>query len=411
MPARKPPADADAPEIAQATDAFQTEAANILRQLRRATADVLAACQGVERAVEVSNRLGLDRSLAWKIWNVGQGSGGCPSPAHIPGRAGFHRFLEAAAAIGVNSDAIREANGAYAAFERLTQIHAGDRASATSMLGALSPEGRTRLETALRRDGFRANAYFLGVQAAVMYQADFLLPPLDGFMPDVARIRGHFGLRRNRPNLHWQISRTTLLHSDGPSSLVTRRPLLGGSGTDDLTALFVLPAFSSQPLPPIHRRVVGGVTFEDELAPGAVGQLAAVDVVTGERMSDMPRQEHRRDAVTMAVTTPCERLVYDIFLAEGLIDSPVTLHVYSTIQSEHPYLRGVDFHGIPIPEQLDDMGRADSAPVAAEVPRQSEMIRWVCSQIGVPLSQFQLWRLRMRFPPIPIRVAADYLLT
>lgn len=380
---------------------FDSEAVGVLRELRKSCAAILGSCGGVERAIHLTTRLGLDRSLGWKVWHIAQGVGTCPSAAHIPGRQGFKQFLDAANRLGVQPELLGSAMHAFERFRNLTSTYAGDRASADILLGPLSEEGRTRFELAMRRDGFRSQSHFLGVQTQTAYQLDVVLPPREGFMPDVARVRGFFGLRRNRADVSWIIARTTLVHSDGPSATLHRKPL--GDNTDNP---LLLTRFCSQPSLPIRRRLLAGVTAEDELMPGSVGQLAALDIVTAELISNMPRREVRTDATLMHVVTPAERLCYDVLLPRDV--ATPTVRVHSTMQGEHPYLRDETFGTIPTYESLEALGQADGAPVSPDVPRQRELLEWLLAELGIRAADFMLWRFRMRFPPIPACIGLRY---
>lgn len=320
------------------------------------------------------------------------------------------RFLDAATRIGVPKELIDASRQAFEGLQDLVRTHAGDRASADILLGPLTDEGRRRLELSLRRDGFRAHAHVLGVQASALYQADVILPPKPGFLPDVARVRGHFGLRRNRADVRWIVARSTVMHADGPRGDVRREPLQSGDATDG-SAPALLHQFCSDPLPVVERRVIGGVTVEDVLQPGMVGQIGAVDVVTGERFGQMPRRDFKEDAVVMPVSVPCERLCYEVLMPRALLERKPRLRVHSTIQTEMPYVRGPDFAAIPVPETLENLGDAQSAPSAPYIPRHAQMLRWMLDQIGPVPGGLELWRVRMRFPPIPICIAVSYSLT
>lgn len=398
--------------VALAATDFAREATRTLQELRRSAAAVLSAI-GAERAVDVAGRLRIDKSLAWKIWRVAQGPDACPSVAHIPGRAGFRRFTEASRAAGVSDELVRAAAEAFERYDRLALTHAGDRAAAGSMLGALSEEGRSRRELAERRDGFRANASFLGVQASAMYQLDLLIPRDSSDLPDVVRVRGHFGLMRNRENVSWILSRSTLVHADGPSARLTRvalRTWRDGprSRPPDEPLPVLIPEFSSHPLPPVRRRTIAGVTVEDELLPGPIGRTEAVTVVTGERVMVMPREAVRADAVTMSVNTPCERLCYDVVAPAGMFAAEPEMRVHSTVQVEHPFLRGPDFNVIPTSERLASLGTALLAPPAPDIPRHAEILAWTLRFADRPPQELRLWRVRMRFPPVPSCVAVTY---
>ncbi len=391
-----------------ATDDFSVRATATLKALRRTTAEVLAACQGLDRAVDVAERLGLDRSLAWKIWQVGRGTKALPSFAHVPGRGGFRQFIDAAAARGnVSESTLADARAAYAAFEELTRVYAGDRASAGSMLGLLSDEGRSRLETAIRRDGYRSNAYFLGVQAATLYQLDLLLPPDAVHQRRVARVRGHFGLRRNRSNVPWVVSRSTLVSDDGPTPHLVRSPLRRDAtpSADEIGPL-LLREFSSNPLPQLARQRVREVTVEDVLLPGPLGQVGAADIVTGELIAWNSDARSEIDANTMAVTTPCERLCFDFIGPTSMVGGP-TLKVHSTVQTEHPFAHPCEYL-IPVTESFENLGDPMYAAPTPEIPHHGAIIDWALRESGVRSLPMTLWRVCMRFPPVPSCVAASY---
>lgn len=404
-----------ASSFTDAEDPFLVDAVATLLALRRTTSAVLGECGGLDRAADVATRLCVDRSLAWKVWRVGRDTAGYPSPAHIPGIQGYEHFLRAASAIGVGEETINAARSAFAAFQRLTASHAGDRASVDLMLGRLTDEGRTRLEVSLRRDGFRANAFLLGVQAAALYQLDALVDAGPSFQPEVWRVRGHFGLRRTGSNTAWLIARSTLVDAQGPTNLLQRDPLDAHppSLDDSARSPILLPQFCSTPEPMVIRRVIPPATVEDELRLGHVGQLGEVDVVTGERVHSMPPALSDRNAVTMNVLTPGKRLCYDVMVHRDLLkDTRITewlsLRVHSTVQTDLPFLRGDDYATIPVLEQFVDLGPAASAPEAAEIPRQGAMLRWLLGRLPGGPSAYSLARVRMRYPPVPSVIAAGY---
>jgi hypothetical protein len=386
--------------------AFEIDATAVMRDLRRATSSVLAALPRVERAVDVAEALHLDRSLAWKVWKVGQGEGDLPSPAHIPGRSGFERFLEGAAAAGVSRAVVDAAGAAFREFERLTAVHAGDRASADIMLSSLTGEGRLRQELARRREAFRANSHFLGVQCRTLYQADVLIPAGPRCMPNVGRLQMHIGLRRMRPNLPWIIGRSSLVFDEGPRASYRRVSLGSGVSAEDRS----IAEFSSDPAPVVVRRQADTYTVEDELAPGGVGEASAVDIALGELVSNMPRESIVTDALTMPVFTPAERLVFDVFSVDGVVEGIPLLKVNSTVHGDTPYTRGQDYDRIPAFETFSDLGGALQASAPAEVPRYAAMASWLFSRLGVDPGRLRCHRVRMKFPPVPSRVCAHYVL-
>ena len=384
---------------------FETEAAVVLKDLRRGVAQVLGELPPCTRASDLSTLLGIDRSLGWKVWTLAQGASTNPSPQHVPGRSGFRAFLDAARRRGATDACLQEATAAYKRFQQLSKAHARDRASAEIMLGALTPEGRSRLDLSLRRAAFRANAHFLGVQADTLCQTDLVMPGSGGSMPRITRVRAHYGLTRMRSGVRWVLGRSALVTPIGSTACYTRRPLDPEVGADDAP---VVGAFSSSPIPVVQRRIVDGVVFQDELDPGPVGKAGAVDVVLGEIVEDVPPSGEAIDAVTCRISTPCERFCYDVVLHHSIAAcEPPRMDLFSIIHTEYPYVLG-ERDQIPIVETIEGMGRADRSAPMPEVPRHSDLYRWIFKACGEDPSEYEVFRLRMRFPPIPTMVAAHY---
>ncbi|MBX3360046.1 MAG: hypothetical protein KF912_13220 [Phycisphaeraceae bacterium] len=385
---------------------FEAEATIVLRDLRRCVARVLGDLRPCVRASALATELGLDRSLGWKIWTLAQGASTNPSPKHVPGRAGFQTFLDAASRAGASEPHVDEARQAFARFEELSKSHARDRASAEIMLGALTSEGRGRLELSLRRNAFRANAHFLGVQCDTLFQADVVAPDAGGGMPRVARVRGHYGLTRMRSGVSWVLSRSTMVTPDGKTGAYTRRPL--GEIACEVGFAPVSAAFSTSPLPVVARHLVDGVVYQDELEAGPVGLSRAVDVVIGEAVENIPSHGDEEDAVTARISTPCERFCYDVMLHESIASrGEPRIEVFTTIHSDLPYVSGTRDR-IPVTEELELIGTVDEATPAAEVPRHADLVSWMLGSIGERADSYRLYRLRMRFPPLPTVAAATY---
>jgi hypothetical protein len=382
---------------------FDQAAKTSMLQLRRSTAEVINQLGDLDRPVRLAERLRIDRSLAWKVWKVAFDPSPLPSAAHIPGASAYQRFIAAAEGAGVSREV---AGGALAAFEQLSDVltaHGGDRASGTIMLTSLSDAGRMRAELSLRRAAFRANSHFLGVQAVTLYQLDVLVPAGPGHRPSLLRLRAHLGLKRTRAEVSWMLGRSTPVASDGPLAGAQREPLVQ---TPEGDSPWLLRDFCSQPLPEVRRRVIGGVTVEDELVPGAVGMRGVVDVVMGERITSIPWRDGPRHAVVMKINTPCEQAVYEVVAAEGVLEGPPTLRAHSMVHGELPYLRGEHCDVIPVPEQFADCGTPGQSGPLADLPMHLPMLNWMVQRSGVAPERLRMWRAHVKFPPVPACLAA-----
>jgi hypothetical protein len=382
-----------------------------LSDVRGSFAVVMGAIGGVTRAVQLAEKLKLDRSLAWKVWRTAYGPDALPSAKHIPGEAGVAMFLSAAERAGATAASIAKARRAFAAFREFASEQAPDRASADILLGSLSMEGRRRMELALRRDGFRANSHVLGVHTQTLFQMDIVTDPKPGTMPDIVRLRAHQGLRRLREGASWVVSRSTLLQSKGPAQHYARLPLCdeSGVGAKEL-GVPLLPQFCSTPVPPVSREWLSNGAVVDEVGPGPIGEAASMDIVTGERVTNIPYDMVTRDAVTMHVRTPSEALCFDIVLPARLAALGETrLDAYTLINGDFPFTEEAKKRDvIPMDEPLRALGVAAHAPPPAEVSRHAEMLGWLADRVGIDLEKFVLFRVVVKHPPIPICLAVHY---
>jgi len=394
--------------LADNAHALERAAPAVLKDLRAAVAALLDAGGWRDGpSAELSRSLGLDRSLAWKVWTLGGEAGALPSPQHVPGRAGVAKFLDAAEKAGAPADVIAQARDTFARYRELALQHAGDRASADILLGTLTPEGRERQDLSLRRGLFRGNSHVLGVQAALLYHCAAVFPGREGFFASVALVRGYFGLKTMRPGVSWVLGRSTLVQSTGPR-LAPRRDTFDGDALDD-NAPPLLPEFCRPTGVQVRRRVVEGRTAQDELEPRPIGREGAVDVVTGEVIRDIPIDRGPRDAVTMAVRVPAESLCFDVLLhRDAVAPDEATINCYSLVNNEFPFRDQSGIDEIPIAETLIEFGSPTDLRDLAGVAEHDALLARLISATGCRERDFRAVRFRMRFPPLPICIAIHY---
>lgn len=399
------PADA---ALADNAHALEHAARAVLKDLRAAVASLLDAGGWRDgTSAELSRALGLDRSLAWKVWTLGGEAGELPSPQHVPGRAGVAKFLGAAEKAGAPPETIEQARTTFTRYRELALQHAGDRASADILLGTLTPEGRERQDLSLRRGLFRGNSHVLGVQAALLYNCAAIFPGRQGFFASVALVRGYFGLKTMRPGVSWVLGRSTLVQSTGPRA-APRRDTFDGHALDDnappLLAEFCRPAGVR-----VRRRVVDGRTAQDELEPRPIGREGAVDVVTGEVFRDIPVDRNPRDAVTMAVRVPAESLCFDVLLHKDAVSADeATINCYSLVNSEFPFRDKTGIDEIPVAETLVEFPSPSHLRDLDGVAQHDALLDRLIASTGCKEIDFRAVRFRMRFPPLPICIAIHY---
>ncbi|MFH1749246.1 MAG: hypothetical protein ABIG44_19620 [Planctomycetota bacterium] len=397
---------------------FEEHARNALLRIKGAFVEIIDALPGhITRPRELSKALKIDTKLAWKVAKVAHGADPFAAAQYIPGAAANKAFLESAAAQGVPATRIHEAEAALEEFERLVDLHAGDRPTLEMMLLSYAREGRAQADLAHRKAAFAANSYIWGVRASTHLKADFVHPAAEIGRLDFVTLRGFVGLRRIRPNVPWVIDRARLANDDGT---LRRRPIRqpldpAGDTADGSAEAPLVREFCSKPLP-VFRRVEAPDGFmEDELAPGEVGNTGAVTCITGEVLHNAASQystEHDRWAThAVRMRTPCEELLFDLLVHEDLF-GPLKpdLAVYSELAGGPPVLpiESRERDRLATWEWVEYLGKGPAVVHTPHVPRYAEMIRYTLDKLGWDGKRFDVYRVRMQFPIIPTSVLVTY---
>lgn len=394
--------------------AFESEALRVLRRVRSAFAAIIQSLPGhPDSSQRISQTLGLHRKLGWQIAKVVYGPHLTMAATHMPGRSGITHFFDAAARHNTPPNLIGAAEQAVEAFERLIRVHASDRSSLEMML-ATDRKGAAaeHIQLAHRKAAFAAGSCIWGVQARTQLTAHFLHPAADGTSFDLASLRGFIDFRRLRNNLGWVMERNKCVDDNGQSRGAPARIPLEARPEDRGAAENVplLSKFCSQPLPRF-RRVAGSYGFtEDELVEGPVGNKGLITFVTGEvdrNVASRYRDERNQIGEFVAeARTPCETLIFDHFVHQDLFGGrEPELRVYSALRGPDAWQ---ERDRLPLPESLEDLGPGLAALQTPDVPRYEEMVLFVCETLKWDVERFRLYRVQMRYPPIPTAVVIRY---
>ena len=404
----------DVHDSSNATRPFERHAKQVLQRVRGAFAEIIDALPGhITRPHELSKSLKIDMKLAWKIVKLAHGSDPFVAAQHIPGATAIELFLKAAARQQVPSSQIQSVEAAVGEFERLIETHAGDRATLEMMLLSYAREGRGQAELAQRKAAFAANSYIWGVQAVTQLKVDFLHPAAEKGRLDIATLRGFVGLRRIRPNVPWIIARARVVDDDGEMRTPSARQPLDPVEDDPSGSVGapLLREFCSKPLPRF-RRVAGPHGFlEDELIEGEVGNTGAITSITGDvahNAASYYRAEHNRwAALALLVRTPCEALLFDLFVHEDLF-GPIEpeLRVYSELAGGTPIppIEGRERDRLETWESVEYLGKGPGVVHTPHVPRHTEMIRYALDKLGWDGERFDVYRVCILYPIIPASV-------
>jgi hypothetical protein len=387
---------------------------DILLRVRSALVSVLEAAGGYgPRVKDVCDALHVHRKLGWQIAKVACHASPFVAARFMPPPGGVKTFLEAAVARHVPTPLVERARTAFTDFERFVAVHAGDRASLEMMLGSCSPDLNGAAQLTARKAAFTGNSAIFGAQARAHLVAAFVYPSSKRGWFDVARLHSLVEFRRNRPNVPWVIARTRTADDDYRQRFPeAREPLAVAPGGGASSGVPLLPQFCSTPLPQLRRRLDASGWVIEELVETAVGKTGALTLVTGELTRETARTYKSKHTQHMDwgvwVTTPCEVLVFDQFIHEGLFPpAPREVRLYANLVDP---ARFADGQLLPVFERVETPGCGLEVVHTPDVPRYGEMARYVFERLGWDPAQFELYRLRMQFPPIPTAAVVRHVL-
>jgi hypothetical protein len=231
---------------------FQNHLRQTMVRLRRALTDLVMSVGGdPTQPQELSRRFSLDKSLAWKISKVvTEMDPGLAAPL-LPRASGLSIFLRSLRKAGAPDETLNRVDRAIADFNRMVELHCGDRDTLDLMLGASTASASRRWE-AHRRLSFRGNSATWGVQARVQLSAQFVAPSDVSGLLDIAVLAGLIDFRRLRPEVPWAIAAMGAVTDDWAARSGGAVEAIDPAGLGPEGAP-LMPEFCSRPLPTLRQ--------------------------------------------------------------------------------------------------------------------------------------------------------------
>ncbi len=389
----------------QATRTFEQGISAALMDVRRNVAEILSAVgANATRPRGLARRLGLDKTLAWKLSRIVGEEDAIAVLDHLPGKSGWEIAIGSLQDAGASAGAITSLRGALADVDQLIDVHCGDRETLEVMLHGMVG-GELEREEAGRKQAFLGNRAIYGVQAKVQVCSHFIAPNAkDQSLIDSAIVTGLVGLRRLRRDSVWTVATMRQYSDDGTALAVRDLHPIDPRATEGVPLLI---DFCSSPLPTLKATPGLNGTTNYEMTEGPIGKSSAITCLTG-RVSrgrfTRYRTETDRYAEYMAtVRTPAEALLHDVFLHRDFLstDEPVVA-VYRHLPDEPRYPSGGRDQGIiRTSEPLVALEPGMSGAEYPDLPRYLEMLQYVFDQLGWDPAKFVGFRHRLRYPPMP----------
>jgi len=289
------------------------------RDLRRAVATVLEAVAGPKpRPARISLATGLDKSLASRLVRAVQSPSDLELMHLVPSPAGLH-ILADLAARHADPASIDILLAATKRFERLLDSVPGGRAAIDAQISESSPAALEKREHIAKQASFKAMSFLLGHFCDVFTTSLFLVPSDNGQRVDGIEIHRRTGLRRMRPSTPLALMSVWSEPDDAATENAIRFETLDGELGSANPAGFILPEFSTQPIPELEVVQAGETTTlvlagdPDVHAPAQF--TSALRIRNGWPLIPESRMYPLRGYV---LHMPCRRMVRDVYLAESL---------------------------------------------------------------------------------------------
>lgn len=383
---------------------FEKDCREAVTRVRAAIIDLFDALGADPTTPQrVSRKFGLNKTLTWNMAKVVESGDSLSAAPHVPGRASMEKVLEVSLQSGAPVRVVDTLRDAITNFDRMVEVHIGDRADLELMLdsmGLRSPEGAELS----RRLAFRGMSGVLGVQARTRLMCCLLAPNRDDPASlDIAMMSGYSGFRRLRADMRWPLFKERTWSDQGdpiarsPWTPVGEHPTLPGFTFQHDEQLSEPPAVEAV-------RTSEGMDFE--LLPGPVGKSAAFDVFKAEMLraaaSRYRREPDESGEFGVSITAPVQSLVFDlvvhrdlrtVMLAEPLVFS-------RSFPEGRPTGGREDASRLPIFARTSPLPGSPPAVATPLVPGYSPMLRRAAASLGCNLAEFVGVRLEMSHPPL-----------
>lgn len=389
---------------------FPTHAREVLRTLGTAFADALTSA-GLDpnEPQAISRELGINKNLAWKVSKVIQMNDPAQALQQMPGAGGVKIFREALKDAGVNVAQLDAISTALEEYDRLIEIHSGDRATLDMLGSSLSPNGDPQRDEHHRKLIYQGASYIWGVQARVSLKLGVVGPSAQQDMLDFVSVNSLIDFRRLRPDVSWDMASRHANYDDGsdmPASPIEPVDLR----YEDSDKAPLMADFCSQPLPELRRRPnKWGATFE--LVEGPVGKTGALTCTVGMLQRNIPAygdSEADWGRHLARCDIPAELLVLDLLIHQQFafaIPPQVKLVSLAGASSPPPLAQR---KYLPINDPLQDLGTSSVPAVTPEVPRYSKLLEMIYQRTGWNPSEFHTFRMKVPYPAFPTAIELCY---
>ncbi len=389
-------------------DPFEVDTIQAIGLARDAYARVIEQkCSGSKAVTVVAEAFGIHRKLAWQLIKVAYTEDPFVAARHMPVGKGQEVWLAAIESAGIGGELIDRVREADDRFRALMSQHASSKSEFEMLIGSASSGTDQQTEERWRQQAFEGNCFTWGAHCKVLMAICVLMPSEDReHYFHAAQIRGLMGFRQTRANVRWVINQSVALDDSTQHEAAMERVAIDPDAAAAHNGVPVLPPFCSDPMPSLERSLTHDGMMQDEFLASGVGLLGERTVVTGEMLRNIaPVHATSNDRTAhfgSAVRTPAEVLHFDLFVRAGLFgDVTRELRVFSDIASQVSFRES---DALPVSNTVRVLGRGLSMAHTPDLSGYLDMTAWVFNRLGLNASDYELYRVRMAYPPVPTTV-------
>jgi hypothetical protein len=359
----------------------------------------------VSKPQDISRKLLIDKSLAWKVSRSARAASVDETLGHMPGGIALGIFVDSMEKAGVQPRRLEALRSATAQFRDAVARHIGDRGTLELVLDALPSQGPDRLQIS-RKLAFRGNSGIWGIQARVRVNTVLLRPNAENpDLLDSVLLGGWEDFRRIRPDAPWQMFRR-VSHPSPVAPPNAEAPL---DPEEPVAGPHLLRKFCSENMPQIHVEQEGGATSY-RLGASPIGKsgeftfyFASQRAALGNRYSLEPDESAQFFSM---ISAPVEFLQFDFVLHRSISfqgEPKVTVHGRLTPTIEQK----PDHDRLPIQPQVHDLGDGPPKFSTPLIPEYSRIMSSVFKLWGADPTQFRATRYVIEYPPFPSTVTVS----
>lgn len=356
------------------------------------------------RPTDVAKVLGINGPLAWQVFRVATASDPFESVQYLPTSRQLLRVVDAAEQAGATEDALELARVVCERYHTIATSQAKDHAEFESLLGSLASGAAEQIDVKHRRALFRGNSHVYGIQARTVYAAMILHARKEPEFPTASTLLlGRVGVHAMRPNVPLTINAVAIASDKSAKAEAADLPPIAPDSA--LKSFPIGPTRLIEGLASQHRlkleqeAIRGGKSRSRVVFPG-IGRGASVSFMLVQDFLSRVRIGSESTAVFLRLTLPCEKLVLDLLIPEGHMESPrASVKVYANrdwMEGEEDYLH--EHNILPIRSTLVHTPGVQDVPSTPDVPGLSPIVRQVMREKDWHGTKYDFYRCTIDYP-------------